>query len=129
VSEPVEGGVLLLSTRPEARELMLRSFRDRGVPVAVSSERACTLAHLLHPPALVLVDLHYAGGLDRDSIGALNHLREKSMVLGIHEGNLEPVAKPLDALVVNAYCHARNWRTIVDLASSALHSAANAFHH
>jgi hypothetical protein len=108
---------------------MLRLFRDRGLPVEVSAGGDRAISLLGHPPAFVLVDLNHGPALDKKSIDAINRLREKCTVLGIHDGNLDRFATRLDDLVVNAYCHARNWRKIVDLAASTLLVSAEMSHH
>jgi hypothetical protein len=121
--------VLLFSTNQGAHELMLRLFRNRGMPVAVSAGGDGALSLLGHAPAFVLVDLNHGPALGKKSIDAINRLREKCTVLGIHDGNLDRFATQLDALVVNAYCDARNWRKIVDLAASTLLVSVEMSHH
>lgn len=120
MSPAQEGGVLLLSMRPDCHAPLVEALRGRGLTVSVAQGGAETLDRLRAHPAVVLVDLIQGPGLDAPVIEALNRSHDRSTVLCLHQGDLGKFAEELDTLAVNGFCHVRDWPSIADLAAEGL---------
>jgi DNA-binding NtrC family response regulator len=112
-------GVLILSVVPEAHVMLMQALRSRGIPVQVARSGRQAVRKLKNQPVLVLVDLVYGPGLDRDSIIQVNNSRGSSTLLGVHEGDLGRFAEELEDLVVDGFCRMGEWSPIVDLAAQS----------
>lgn len=104
--------VLLLSAFPEAHVGLVGALRSHGVVVRVPRPHQMPRA-LAGSPDVVLVDLVHGAGLTRTMVSRLNRRRSHAMVVGLHEGWLEPRGPEIADLAVEGFCRSADWRPLL----------------
>ena len=111
--------VLLLSRAPRERLGVLQSFRRDGARVQVASSAARTIELLAFRPELVIVDLAYGAALSTQVVETLNRASRSTLVVALHDGNLENTGENAHDLSVAGYCRADDLAGNLRLAAGA----------
>ncbi len=112
--------VLLMSRAPRVHLEVVHSLRRADAEVRIATGPARALALLRHAPELVLVDLAHGAGLNTTVVRMLNRPRGATLVLAMHEGNLEHAEPAVSQLCVDGYCRPSDLIGRMALAGSAV---------
>jgi DNA-binding response OmpR family regulator len=120
----VREGILLLSARPEAHESLMSALSRTGVNVRVARHPDRALELLRRPPTLVLVDLQSRQAVDHRVVATLNERHGGTVVLALHEGQLDAEHAATADLAVDGYCRADAARPVIHAQAGKIRSGA-----